>query len=291
VGNTDFGKWSDESDSAAGGGQGYIVEYEADCNGDGIVDKGQILSGQILDLNSNGIPDGCENPCVFYRDPQPQAVVTGGTAAFTVDFARLGQSYQWRRNGVPLVASSRLIGVTSNALTITGVTAADQGNYDCLVTGTCGSIISGSAPLSCTPIITAQPPANARLVTGLTLSVGVPTNVSYTYRWRQNGQNLFNIPGLISGATSRTLTLLSDDASLIGSYDCVLTSACGSTTSSAVGIPCPADFNQDGGVDGADVEAFFRVWATGDNAADVNQDGGVDGSDVQSFFIRWQSGC
>jgi hypothetical protein len=52
--------------------------------------------------------------------------------------------------------------------------------------------------------------------------------------------------------------------------------------------PCPADYNQDGGVDGADVQAFFIDWAAG--YADVNQDGGVDGADVQSFFIVWQAG-
>ena len=41
-----------------------IIEYSADCNSDGIVDYGQILSGQLIDTNSNGIPDICEiDPC------------------------------------------------------------------------------------------------------------------------------------------------------------------------------------------------------------------------------------
>ena len=41
-----------------------IIEYSADCNNDGIVDYGQILSGQLIDTNSNGIPDICEiDPC------------------------------------------------------------------------------------------------------------------------------------------------------------------------------------------------------------------------------------
>jgi hypothetical protein len=54
--------------------------------------------------------------------------------------------------------------------------------------------------------------------------------------------------------------------------------------------PCPADFNQDGGVDGQDVEAFFLTWEAGVAAADVNQDGGVDGGDVQTFILAWQVG-
>ena len=53
---------------------------------------------------------------------------------------------------------------------------------------------------------------------------------------------------------------------------------------------CPADYNQDGGVDGADVEAFFVDWQDGLLPADVNQDGGVDGADVQTFFTLWATG-
>jgi hypothetical protein len=56
-------------------------------------------------------------------------------------------------------------------------------------------------------------------------------------------------------------------------------------------VGCPSDFNQDGGVDGADVEAFFQAWEAGDAAADLNQDGGVDGGDVDSFFGYWEAGC
>ena len=41
-----------------------IIEWSADCNADGIVDYGQILSGQLIDANSNGIPDICDvDPC------------------------------------------------------------------------------------------------------------------------------------------------------------------------------------------------------------------------------------
>jgi probable HAF family extracellular repeat protein len=53
---------------------------------------------------------------------------------------------------------------------------------------------------------------------------------------------------------------------------------------------CFADYNQDGGVDGVDVEAFFLEWAAGVATADVNQDGGVDGVDVEAFFIQWTAG-
>jgi formylglycine-generating enzyme required for sulfatase activity len=41
-----------------------IIEWSADCNGDGIVDYGQILQGQLVDSDRNGVPDVCEvDPC------------------------------------------------------------------------------------------------------------------------------------------------------------------------------------------------------------------------------------
>ncbi|MBS0198006.1 MAG: hypothetical protein JSR77_14715 [Planctomycetes bacterium] len=55
-------------------------------------------------------------------------------------------------------------------------------------------------------------------------------------------------------------------------------------------IPCPADFNQDGGIDGSDVGAFFEQWEAGNPSGDVNQDGGTDGADVEYFFQRWSAG-
>ena len=38
----------------------WVTEWSADCNNDGIVDFGQILSGTLTDSDLNGIPDQCE---------------------------------------------------------------------------------------------------------------------------------------------------------------------------------------------------------------------------------------
>jgi hypothetical protein len=58
----------------------------------------------------------------------------------------------------------------------------------------------------------------------------------------------------------------------------------------AVPARCIADFNEDGGIDGADVSAFFAAWESGDSSADANRDGGVDGSDTEAFFAAWEAG-
>jgi hypothetical protein len=50
-----------------------VVEWSADCNGDGIVDYGQILRGELEDLNSNGVPDICETSIVSVLPPSVPA--------------------------------------------------------------------------------------------------------------------------------------------------------------------------------------------------------------------------
>ena len=36
-----------------------VIEWSADCNGDGLVDYGQILDGSLNDVNKDGVPDEC----------------------------------------------------------------------------------------------------------------------------------------------------------------------------------------------------------------------------------------
>ncbi|MFZ4573870.1 MAG: PQQ-dependent sugar dehydrogenase [Phycisphaerales bacterium] len=55
--------------------------------------------------------------------------------------------------------------------------------------------------------------------------------------------------------------------------------------------PCLADYDDNGGIDGDDVIAFFADWDNGILAADVDGSGGVDGDDVILFFTQWDSGC
>ncbi|MDB4780426.1 hypothetical protein OAG48_00705, partial [bacterium] len=50
------GNWNDGATLATES----VVEFSADCNGDGIVDYGQILDGTFEDIDGNGVPDVCE---------------------------------------------------------------------------------------------------------------------------------------------------------------------------------------------------------------------------------------
>jgi len=131
------------------------------------------------------------------------------------------------------------------------------------------------------------------LAPDLRLTLGVPTGAAYTYRWRQNGQNLFNIPGLFAGVTTRSLAILSVDPALAGSYDCVLVSSCGSTGSTIADVFCPADFNQDFNIDPDDLADYIGSYfgdppATG---SDFNQDGLTDPDDLADFIGAFFAGC
>lgn len=53
--------------------------------------------------------------------------------------------------------------------------------------------------------------------------------------------------------------------------------------------PCRADIDQSGGVDGADIGAFFYLYERG--LIDIDDSGGTDATDVAYFFQRYEAGC
>ena len=75
-----FGMWNDEVYYSWGGGNYSIIEFEVDCNSDGIVDYGQCHDGTLPDYNGNDIPDCCEQgtTCVPGRYPVQWKVTEGG---------------------------------------------------------------------------------------------------------------------------------------------------------------------------------------------------------------------
>ena len=78
--------WNDLSASGTCGSEGpvdqFMVEWDADCNSDGIVDYGQIRSGQLSDDNANGIPDICETSITGVIPP---SVPAQGGAAISIN--------------------------------------------------------------------------------------------------------------------------------------------------------------------------------------------------------------
>lgn len=53
---------------------------------------------------------------------------------------------------------------------------------------------------------------------------------------------------------------------------------------------CPADWDWSGGVDGADVAAFFVDYEQGSRCADIDDSAGVDATDMAIFFQAYEAG-
>ncbi|MBX3388119.1 MAG: hypothetical protein KF691_01545 [Phycisphaeraceae bacterium] len=99
-------------------------------------------------------------PCkpVIFQHPLAQTSCLLGNPAFTVRAVGAGPlEYQWRRNGVPLEEGSQpsgavVAGAQSRIMRIFGFGYGDEGEYDVVITGSCGTTISTLANiLVCRP--------------------------------------------------------------------------------------------------------------------------------------------
>ncbi len=153
-----------------------------------------------------------EKPSVIAQ-PVGDAVCLSGDYEFTVTVGGAAPlSYQWRKNGNPLSNGGVYSGADTDALNISGLTAAEAGSYDVVVSNNCGSVTSAPATLSVSsaPYITQQP-ANQTDCLGedvdftVTVSGGVVAT-DYGYAW-ERWDNTAGDWVLISGATGSVLSL------------------------------------------------------------------------------------
>jgi hypothetical protein len=110
----------------------------------------------------------------------------------------------------------------------------------------------------------------------------------FAYQWRHG------VPRVaIPGATNATYTIGAATVADAGLYDCVVTNACGTTTSgpATLIVACPADFNCDGHVDVQDFLAFLSLFAAADPRADFNASGSIDVADFLAFLSAFAAGC
>ena len=93
-------------------------------------------------------------------------------------------------------------------------------------------------------------------------------------------------PQDVAAAFQWELTLAPGESRTIQMNFSVNTDAVGGTTRPA----CAADYDNNGGVDGGDLAAFFADFESGEGCADVDGNGGVDGGDLGFFFTLFEAG-
>ncbi|MCX5689807.1 MAG: hypothetical protein NTV94_08510, partial [Planctomycetota bacterium] len=161
--------------------------------------------------------------------------------------------------------------------------------------------VAGTIHYGATGVIVTQQPVGGRGSSGSFLQMNVVASgtSALTYQWRRelspgNYQPLNEgQDNVFYNVNSDTLFVLSLDCTNGGNYDCLICDTCGCFPSNPalIEVDPVGDYNLDGGVDGADIDAFFLDWEAGESRADVNADGGVDGADVSAFFFSWERGC
>ncbi len=75
-------------------------------------------------------------------------IIVGTDIIFSLEAEGSSLSYQWRKDEVTLTDGGNISGSTTNELSISSVSFDDAGNYDCIVSGSCGEITSDYAMLS-----------------------------------------------------------------------------------------------------------------------------------------------
>lgn len=226
-------------------------------------------------------------PCDFVSPAsQPQAVhaAPGDDATLAVVAAGTPLSFQWRYNGVEVADGARVTGSRTPTLAISALRSTDIGFYDCVVRGECNSLYTEPAMVDCRPNIQGQP-VGGRLDGPMTLSVVVAPGAATLYQWTRSGHPLSDIPGVIEGSRTSSLSILFSNAEYGGDYQVLVTNDCGEVRSEVVTVqgPCfPPDYNGDGSLDQDDLQAWFNCL--GDTAmcpldVDFNQDGNIDQDD------------
>lgn len=124
-------------------------------------------------------------PAFITAQPASRTNAPGTTATFNVSAAGgTPFTYQWRKNGTNLLSTGSISGATTNTLSISGVSAADAGDFSVLITNAFGSVTSSVATLT----VTSSSPARPQILFN---------DGSFGYRSNQFGFNLSGSTGSV----------------------------------------------------------------------------------------------
>ncbi len=281
--------------------------------------RGELMVGGNF-ATTNGQPSGffarwttTNTPWVVAAGPVDRTVCPGAAASFDVTPATgYTAAIQWQQETAPgsgLYADladgpapgspqSIIVGATTTHLSITNIgPGLNNLRYRARVSNACSAVTqdAGRVLVTAAPVFESQPSSVSTCEgQAVTFSVSVSGD-NNQYQWRFRGLEI--IPEVNPSAATATLEIPVAMLEYAGDYDCMVANECGLTNVSDLAtlsfcacLECPADFNQDGGIDGGDLDTFFGAWQAGSCDADVNADGGVDGADVDTFFAAWEAG-
>ncbi|MFN3196348.1 MAG: immunoglobulin domain-containing protein [Chlorobiota bacterium] len=159
------------------------------------------------------------------EQPSADEICSGESFSMSVSVTGSGNQFQWRKNDV------NIAGANQSTFTKSNTSTNDAGDYDCVITTSCGNeITSNKATLTVNQSLAfATQPSNQSGCEGssVTLQASVEGEIS-TLQWRKDGQD-------ISGANSQSLTINNLSSSDEGDYTLFVTSdKCNSQLESSV---------------------------------------------------------
>jgi hypothetical protein len=187
-------------------------------------------------ITSNAVALQVQNPATISQQPSNANVCSGSNATFSVTAAGTGITYQWQLSNDGGANWTNITGATTASYTVTGVTAAMNGNlYRVVITGCSAPINSNNATLNVeeSASITSHP-AHANVCSGSDATFSVTTaGNGVTYQWQvsTNGGTTWTN---ITGATSATYTVSNVDASHHNNqYRVVINNTCATNVASS----------------------------------------------------------
>lgn len=161
--------------------------------------------------------------------PASQTLDAGLEARFTVVAAGAEPfNYEWRKNGVALTNSPRVLGVNGPQLTVRAVTQTDAGEYTVRISNALGAVTSAAATLAVRDPAITIPPRDLAMPAGATALFHAEGSgaAPLAWRWWKEGAPLAD-GGSISGAITPRLTISNLTANDAGKYSVSVTNAMG----------------------------------------------------------------
>ncbi len=162
---------------------------------------------------------------IITEQPQEQTPCEGGSFELRVTATGYGTLlYQWRMDGQDLVDDGHVLGAQSDTLEISGVTAADAGDYDVVLTDDCDVSTSSIAAVTVRvgPSILMHPDDDVACVgqpVPVEFAVLVTGSMPLFYQWWHDG-------ALIPGATGATYWIEPVTQGAAGDYYVVVSNDC-----------------------------------------------------------------
>ena len=305
-------RWGDWP-ATDGGVYYYMLEWSADCNGDGVVDYGQILSGQFADTNGNGVPDTCENFVPIHQfdfDTDLHDSVGAATGQF-IGNCRVENGALIADGNSSYVQFDQYLIPSTGSVTVAMWVKSEpgQGIHEFISQGTYnGSFYVGRNFMATDRFRVGddwmQTNTPYDWICGAWHHVAVVVNRSTdrTQLWvdaqlQEERIGAISITSVGTGTKTRLCEqhccgeFFRGKLDQLRIYSSALTGPTLAEIMATSGYPCSGDISGNNKVDGVDLSVLLGVWGTdgsgGEFDADVTNDGIVNGADLTIILGGW----